>query len=145
MFDSSHLGPGSQINASCVTTNANKYMFGVASIDGRANMSYFTQKSGGVGWDTNSVMTFKCHKEEKDGKQIMHPVNAMGFNCRNENFVFTAGSEGKMYFWDIQAKNKVKTFNLGGLPVTAAAMSPDGQCIAYALGYDWHGGFEKFN
>lgn len=41
----------------------------------------------------------------------MHPVNAIGFNSRNENFVFTAGSEGKMYFWDIQQKNKIKSFN----------------------------------
>mmetsp|Transcript_1223 Transcript_1223/g.176 ORF Transcript_1223/g.176 Transcript_1223/m.176 type:complete len:98 (+) Transcript_1223:191-484(+) len=75
----------------------------------------------------------------------MHPVNAMGFNPRNENFVFTAGSEGKIYFWDILAKNKIKTLYFNSNPVCTAAVSSDGSCIAYALGYDWHAGHEKYN
>lgn len=31
----------------------------------------------------------------------MYVVNSIGFNPRNDSFVYTVGSEGKMYFWDI--------------------------------------------
>ena len=41
----------------------------------------------------------------------MFPVNTVGFNPRNDKFLYTAGSDGNMYFWDYQAKNKTKSFN----------------------------------
>lgn len=41
MFDSGHLGSGSQINSISINKKDGKPLFGVASVDGRANMSGF--------------------------------------------------------------------------------------------------------
>lgn len=30
----------------------------------------------------------------------MYPVNIIGFCNRNDKFLFTAGGDGNMYFWD---------------------------------------------
>lgn len=50
----------------------------------------------------------------------------------------TAGSDGGMHFWDFEAKNKIKTLNYGGMPITTAKVSAKGDMIAYGLGNDWH-------
>ena len=42
----------------------------------------------------------------------MYPVNCVGFNPRNDKFLYTAGGEGNMYYWDFDAKNKITSFNL---------------------------------
>lgn len=42
----------------------------------------------------------------------MYPVNSIGFNSRNDKFLYTAGGDGNMYFWDFDAKNKITSFNL---------------------------------
>jgi mRNA export factor len=86
-------------------------------------------------------MTFKCHKtEENNNVNILYPVHSIGFHPNSKNFVFTAGGDGTMTFWDYEQKNKIKTFNFKGVPVTKAKVSHDGQAIAYALGYDWQKG-----
>jgi len=72
----------------------------------------------------------------------MYPVNSIGFNVRNKKFLYTAGSEGNLFFWDYEAKNKVKSFHFNNVPISATKMSPDGNFLAYALGYDWHKGYE---
>ena len=45
-----------------------------------------------------------------------------------------------MIFWDLMQKNKIKEFAQAGVPVTKAKISPDGNFVAYALGYDWSEG-----
>jgi len=50
----------------------------------------------------------------------------------------TAGADGGMHFWDYEAKNKIKTLNYAGNPISAAKVSPKGDMIAYGLGNDWH-------
>jgi len=30
----------------------------------------------------------------------MFPVNAIGFNSRNKKYLFTAGAEGNIFYWD---------------------------------------------
>lgn len=45
-----------------------------------------------------------------------------------------------MYYWDFNAKNKIKSFNFDDTPVVKAQISPDGACMAYAIGYDWSKG-----
>lgn len=54
----------------------------------------------------------------------------------------TAGSDGGMHFWDFEAKNKIKTLNYAGNPITTAKVSFKGDMIAYGLGNDWHIGQE---
>lgn len=41
----------------------------------------------------------------------MYQVNSMGFNTRNENFIYTAGADGKLQFWDLKSRNKIKAFD----------------------------------
>jgi len=32
----------------------------------------------------------------------MYPVNAIGFNPRYDKFMYTAGGDGNMFFWDFE-------------------------------------------
>ena len=50
----------------------------------------------------------------------------------------TAGSDGHMYFWDFEARNKIKCLTNGGQPICTASVSPKGDMVAYGLGNDWH-------
>ena len=52
----------------------------------------------------------------------------------------TAGGDGKIIFWDISQKNKIKEFCYNNQPVTACKISPDGNFLVYALGNDWSEG-----
>lgn len=52
----------------------------------------------------------------------------------------TAGADGGLHFWDFEAKNKIKTLNYAGIPITTAKVSGKGDMIAYGLGNDWHTG-----
>lgn len=72
----------------------------------------------------------------------LYPVNSIGFNSRNKSFLYTAGSDGIIYFWDTESKNKIKTFNYNKVPITTAAMSYDGRYLAYSLGDDYSMGEE---
>lgn len=54
----------------------------------------------------------------------------------------TAGADGVVHFWDYEARNKIKTLNYGGVPITSAKVSQKGDMVAYGLGNDWHLGQE---
>ena len=86
-------------------------------------------------------MTFKCHKIEDSSKNTEYfPVWSIQQNIRNEKWICTAGGDGKMIFWDFMQKNRIIEFAYAGVPVTKAKISPDGNFVAYALGYDWSEG-----
>lgn len=115
--------------------------YGIGSIDGRANLSSFSKDSYSNSYKSVSKMTFKCHKiEEGNNVNILLPVHSIGFHPNSKSFVFTAGGDGCINYWDYEAKNKIKSFNFKGAPVTRAKISDDGQFMAYALGYDWQKG-----
>lgn len=50
-----------------------------------------------------------------------------------------------MIFWDINVRNKIRTFQFNCNPIVCAKMSPDGSMLAYALGNDFSKGPEYFN
>jgi len=139
----SPLGQGSQITAIGFYSDGSG--IGVASHDGRANLSKLDQDAMGKIKLAN-VMTFKAHKTEQQGSQpqMLYPVHAIGFHPKSKNYVFTAGGEGNIFFWDYGQKNKITGFNYKGVPVTRAKMSPDGSLLAYSLGYDWAKGIEGY-
>lgn len=122
--------------------------YGFAAVDGRANLGKLNaDNSKATKFSMNSIMSFKCHKVEvKDpnnsgnATSALFSVNSIGFNKVHENFVFTAGSDGQMHYWDFQQKNKIKTFYYANQPVTKAEMDDSGTLMAYALGYDWSQG-----
>ena len=136
----SPLGPTSQLTAIGFFTDGSG--LGSASHDGRANLSQMSQDNNGR-IKLNNIMTFKCHKVEQ-GTQTLYPVHGIGFHPKAKNFVYTAGGEGNIFFWDYQAKNKIVGFNYKNTPVTKTKMAPDGACLAYALGYDWAKGIEGY-
>ena len=51
-----------------------------------------------------------------------------------------------MFFWDFEAKNKIKSFHFGTVnPVSAGSIDASGHFLAYSLGYDWHEGIQGAN
>ncbi|EAR89676.1 poly(A)+ RNA export protein (macronuclear) [Tetrahymena thermophila SB210] len=145
----SPLGKGSQINSIKIMCKGNG--FGLGSIDGRANLGKLTPQNQNnvAGYKIDNIMTFKCHKnEEKQNNvvnQILYPVNSICFNPRQDQFLLTCGSDGNMYFWDFEHKNKIKSFAFNKQPISACNVSSTGQFLAYSLGYDWHMGYEHSN
>jgi len=141
----SPLGSGSQLTAVGFFTDG--MGIGVASHDGRANLSKIEVDQMSRPKLT-SVMTFKAHKVDQGSgnqtQQMLYPVHAIGFHPKTKQFVFTAGGEGNIFFWDYGQKNKICTFSFKSVPVTRAKMSPDGQLLAYSLGYDWAKGIEGY-
>ena len=75
----------------------------------------------------------------------MHPVNSLGLTKRSNNFLYTVGGEGNMHFWDLDQKQKIKTFHYGHNPISAASIDDSGYFLAYSLGYDWHSGIQMQN
>ena len=131
----------------CLSLFSKNDGYGIGSIDGRANLSTIEKQNvygnnpNGPLFKSNSKMTFKCHKiEENNNINILLPVNSIGFHPNSKSFVYTAGGDGVINFWDHEAKNKIKTLNFKGVPVNRVKISDDGQLMAYALGYDWQKG-----
>jgi len=122
--------------------------YGVGSIDGRANLSTMEKQNVYGGSQSNaplfksaSKMTFKCHKMEESATiNILLPVHSIGFHPNSRCFVYTAGGDGMINFWDHEAKNKIKTLSFKGVPVNRVKISDDGLLMAYSLGYDWQKG-----
>jgi len=134
LVDSGDLGKNSQIQSIAINKKCN--VFGIASFDGRANLSNISKNVNGV-YVPKSIITFKSNKQEEAGNTILYPINSVGFNPVNERWFMTAGSDGGLHFWDYEAKNKIKTLNYG-MPICCAKVSPKGDMIAMGLGNDWH-------
>jgi mRNA export factor len=67
-------------------------------------------------------------------------INSLGFHGAHPNFLYSCGSNSISFFWDCVKKNKSAEFQYGGMPVSAADISPCGKLFAYGLGYDWSKG-----
>jgi mRNA export factor len=89
--------------------------------------------------DANKSFEFKCHRTNDE----IHPVNAIDFHPLG-TFV-TAGSDGGIFIWDKDTKNRVKAFSSVNYPVTSCRFSAQGDYLAYAIGYDWSKGHEHSN
>jgi len=55
-------------------------------------------------------MTFKCHKQEEHGENVLYPVNDIFLTPKSDSFVGTVGGDGTMIFWDYIKKNKINDF-----------------------------------
>lgn len=63
-------------------------------------------------------------------------VNDLAFHPSYGTLV-TVGSDGKISFWDKDARAKLKISDALPAPVTRVTIHPSGQMMAYAIGYDW--------
>lgn len=138
IIDTTDLGKHSQLQS--VTLDEKADTIGMATADGRANISTLVKGAGGQ-FKLNSIITFKSNKQEESGSVILYPVNSTSFSPAYENWFMTAGSDGVMSFWDYKARNKIKAFTYGS-PLCCASVSPSGSMVAYGTGNDWHIGEE---
>ncbi|KAJ1547692.1 hypothetical protein HK096_001127, partial [Nowakowskiella sp. JEL0078] len=100
--------------------------FAVGSIEGRVGIQNVEDK------DSHLNFSFKCHRDDKN----VYAVNAISFHPGYSTFS-TAGADGTFNFWDKDSKQRLKSFNNIGQPISATAFSRNGQIFAYAGSYDW--------
>ena len=104
IVESADLGKFSQIQS--IAINQKCTTFGIASFDGRANISNLQKGVNGQYTQVNnclfqkSIITFKSNKQEEGGNTYLFPINSVGFNPVNQKWFMTAGSDGGMHFWD---------------------------------------------
>jgi len=109
--------------------------FGMGSIEGRVAIQYIAEK------DNSGNFSFKCHRKEdiQTKKVQVFSVNCIIFNQQHGTFA-TAGTDGLMYFWDKDSRNRLKTFDPLPGPITAIAFNRTGTIFAYSISYDWSKG-----
>lgn len=103
----------------------------IGTIEGRSSI---------INIDTNDQslnFTFKCHRVDNK----VYAVNAIDFHPSYGTLV-TCGNDCTYSIWDKNAKQRLKSATNVGAPITCCAFSPNGQYLAYGVGYDWSQGFE---
>lgn len=80
---------------------------------------------------------YRAHNKGSD----LFSINSCGFSRISTYSMFTCGTDGSIYFWDLQNKNKLTTYIVPeGHPITSAEISPDQKYFAFSTGYDWSQG-----
>ena len=89
--------------------------------------------------------SFKCHRVQQGttNRPIdeVYPVTALDFHPV-QNTLVTGGADGTFHVWDKDNRHRLAFTKSLGEPVTAVAFNAQGTLLAYALGYDWHKGFQ---
>lgn len=110
----------------------NERIFVACASDGRANMvnlSLDTPQS-----NKTEVILFKAHSKG----QNLYSINACGFSKLSHYCMYTCGSDGQIYFWDVARKGKLSSYIVApNIPVSAADLSRDQTLFAFSCGYDW--------
>ena len=76
MIESTDLGKSSQLQS--VTLDEKAETIGMATADGRANISGLMKNAGM--YKLNSIITFKSNKQDEAGSVILYPVNSSSFS-----------------------------------------------------------------
>eukprot|EP00918_Siedleckia_nematoides_P094885 GHVU01208351.1.p1 GENE.GHVU01208351.1~~GHVU01208351.1.p1 ORF type:complete len:257 (+),score=20.90 GHVU01208351.1:693-1463(+) len=104
----------------------------VGGIEGRCNIIHFTEQ--------RATFHFKCHRMDENGVKKVYPVNSIDFHLGH---VFsTGGADGSIALWD--KNERVKTFAFVNMkqPIVDVSFNQTGKLVAYAMGYDWHKGYQ---
>ncbi|CDZ97849.1 mRNA export protein (contains WD40 repeats) [Phaffia rhodozyma] len=128
--------------------------FAVGSIEGRVAIQHMDKDA------SSKNFSFKCHRlpdAPKAGEQVaVHSVNAMAFHRTLGTFA-TAGSDGRITFWDHENRSKLKTLDAASLsqnptvptppsqatPIVSLSFNSSHSILAAGISYDWgkgHGG-----
>jgi len=145
----SPLGLNTQVS-SIKLFKGNTHGVAVGGNDGRCNISNFHDLGARTGTvtDIHNVLTFRAQSQkiENGNGMTIYPVNALGFHPnKGRNFIYTSGADGVLNFWDSQAKTRIREFRFEGVPVSQSRMDPNGNFLAYSLGYDWSRGIQGHN
>jgi len=121
-----------------------RFKVGIGSSFGNINVSLYESRTYGE-VPLRSQGTFRAHKSYIPPSVLnvaVHSVQALGFLPTGENSLYSMGAEGAGYIWNHQSKKKLQGLGNHGIPITKAQLRPDGQYIAYGIGYDWSQGIE---
>jgi len=109
---------------------------GLGCLDGRGNFSEFGNLDDLY---ENKLLHKITWKASRNPAGTQSPVKSV-FACkRNPNFIGTCTEDGKVIFWDCQAKQRIKELNIGSR-LACSAMSLDGNLLAFATGENWFRG-----
>ncbi|KAJ1024313.1 hypothetical protein NDA18_004483 [Ustilago nuda] len=147
-----------QTRSMAVLPDGDGYTLG--GIEGRVGVQYFHDPPD----KDNKVkkFAFKCHRranadhpEVARNESHLYPVNCIAFNVHGT--FATGGADGSINFWCKQSRTRLKTMETKGpanapkellktnpakQPITAIAFNRDATIFAYAVGYDWHKGYQ---
>ena len=128
----------SPINCLRLSDDAKK--IAVGGSDGRLHLTKIFYKQGQNDFSVDDVVLFKAQKDEgKDKMQNLFAINSIGFNCRDAKWLYSAGGDGGINFWESVERARILQINVGTAvkQISAADVSMNGQLLAYAIGYDW--------
>jgi len=109
---------------------------GVSCLDGRCNFSEFENLQD---LHENKLINKITWKASRTLAGDQSPVKSV-FPCvRNPTFIGSCTEDGKVTFWDCEAKSRIKEFNIE-TRMACSAMSLDGNLLAFATGENWHRG-----
>lgn len=112
----------------------------IGSVDGRICVTEMDFGYNNSTFKLKDYILFRAHRKEvknQPANSYLFQVNSVGFHAKYPNFLYSCGSNSVCYFWDCVKKNKSAEFIYGGIPISAADISPCGKMFAYGTGYDW--------
>ncbi|TDL20804.1 WD40 repeat-like protein [Rickenella mellea] len=111
--------------------------FAVGSIEGRVGIQYVEDKQPSRNY------SFKCHRKDQapniKDQVLVYAINDISVHPVHATYA-TAGSDGVINIWDIEARTRLKTFDPAPGPITATSFNRQGSILAYAVSYDWSKG-----
>ena len=116
--------------------------FALGSIEGRVAIQYLNPMN-----PTKDNFTFKCHRSVVTGAgqtQDIFAVNDIAFHPVHGT-LSTVGSDGRYYFWDKDARTKLKHSEALEQPITSCCFNNSGAVFAYSVSYDWSKGHEHYS
>ncbi|KAF8621924.1 hypothetical protein AX15_007418 [Amanita polypyramis BW_CC] len=121
---------------SCFSAS-DKSGFALGGVEGRVAIHYTEEK------DSVNSYTFRCHRRDavpnvKD-HSLVYAVNDISFNPVHGT-LSTCGSDGTIYFWDKDSRNRLKSFDCAPGPIPTSTFNRNGTIFAYAISYDWYKG-----
>jgi len=106
----------------------------IGSTEGRVGVEYFDPAK-----HEELKYSFKCHRLNQDGNELIFPVNCIAFHSGYGTFA-TGGCDGVINIWD--GESKKKTAHFPGYPTSISSLdfSPLGDRLVIASSYTFEEG-----
>lgn len=118
-----------------LTAMHNNEGFVYSSYEGRARVEFLN--------NPQSSFPFRSHRGNAGNlSNTTYPFSSMACHPQT-NILATAGCDGTINLWDFYSRKKRSHSPSYGTSISACAFSPEGQILAYAIGYNYYGGAQK--